>query len=393
MAFEHRSPAATVGLHAYINQRPVEFARDEAAEVSLQGLRGSNWYVYTTTGISQMLSTSTLSSLQFDYLLSDRIEMPPDGSPLPPSMPDRIAVAIDDGAWDAGPIAGPITYDKVIVSFTPPRDARQESDELGEVPVRPIEQGHGIAISKVFLKSSINGPQTVNVQTEISLSGKVVRPIATVGGVTLGQYGLATVQNVQIPTEGLSPGNYILRVAARSQQELLGEKVIGIVLTPPVSAGPGIPNPNPPAPPTDRSQSALAGKPQVFVTGEVSSQEEMAVTVRGPSSFEGVVVSAEVNGSKTEAQTDPKGHAVLKLSALAGGITAATIVAIRASDSGGKQIAEAQSRIMPSGPPVGAPPQVPTLPSLLHNGDVITISGQNLGAQSQLVLGIGPRRR
>lgn len=162
----------------------------------------------------------------------------------------------------------------------------------------------------------------------------------------------------------------------------------------PPAVGPGTTAPStptlappPPAPATDRSQTDLAGKPQIFVAGNVSSEDEMLVTVRGTSTLEGMVVSAEANGKKTEARTNSKGQAVLSLAAIAGGATAITVGAIRALDADGRELAQAQTRITPGVSPVAAPPRVPSLPGLLHNGDVVTIPGQSLGAQCRLVVG------
>lgn len=145
----------------------------------------------------------------------------------------------------------------------------------------------------------------------------------------------------------------------------------------------------PPAPeaPTERSLKAWAGQPRVFVAGEVSSQDEVVVTVRGTNSFQGMVVSAEANGRKTEAPVDSKGHAVLPMAALAAGGAAATLAVVHVIDSGRQDVAQAQTRITPGAGAAAAPPQVPALPRLIPNGDVVTIPGQNLGSQSQLVVG------
>jgi hypothetical protein len=130
----------------------------------------------------------------------------------------------------------------------------------------------------------------------------------------------------------------------------------------------------------------LSGKAQGFVAGEVSAEEPMLVTVRGPHMLEGMVVSAEADGKKLEAHTDQKGHALVDFAALVGGVAAATVATIRVADADGKQIAQAETRVAPGTPGGPAPPQVPNL-SLIRNGDVVTIRGKNLGAQAQLVVG------
>jgi hypothetical protein len=140
-------------------------------------------------------------------------------------------------------------------------------------------------------------------------------------------------------------------------------------------------------PPNDRSVAVLAGKPQLFVAGEVTADEPMLVTVRGPNSFEGIVVSAEANDQKVEAKADQHGHARLELSALGAGVATGTAILIRVTGNDGKAIAAAQTKLGPAVPAVAAPPEVPNLPPLLRNGDVVTMTGQNLGTQAQLVVG------
>jgi len=158
------------------------------------------------------------------------------------------------------------------------------------------------------------------------------------------------------------------------------------VAEPPASNGRIVSRPTP-TPPTTRSQSAFPGQPRLFVAGQVAPQDEMVVTVRSTSSFQGMVVSAESNGRKTEAQVDSDGHAVVPVAALAVGAAAASIIAVHVLDSSRQEVAQAQTQINPAVTAAAGPPQVPALPALIPNGDVITVPGQNLGPQSQLILG------
>ena len=111
------------------------------------------------------------------------------------------------------------------------------------------------------------------------------------------------------------------------------------------------------------------------------------MTVRGPNSFEGIVVSAEANGQKVEAKPDEHGHARLELSALGAGVATGTAILIHVADSDGKPVAAAQTKLGAAMPRAAAPPEVPKLPPLLRNGDVITMTGKNLGTQAQLIIG------
>jgi len=171
----------------------------------------------------------------------------------------------------------------------------------------------------------------------------------------------------------------------------------------------------PPMPATDRSETVLAGKPQVFVAGEVSTEEPMLVTVRGPNSFGGVVVSVEADGKKIEARPDQHGHSRLELAALAAELTTATVATVHVTDATGREITTARTKIVPPVPGGGPKdvhkevpvvpggvhqtrtsrvisqgqviPQIPNLPPLLHNGDVVTITGHDLGSEAQLIVG------
>ncbi len=141
------------------------------------------------------------------------------------------------------------------------------------------------------------------------------------------------------------------------------------------------------AAPTERSVGDLAGRTQLFVAGSVLPDETMAVTVRGPNSFEGLVVSAEVDGKKVEARSDRQGRALVDFAPLAEGLLAETTAVIRVLDARGNVVSSGQTRIVPGESRSLARPQVPSLPRLLRNGDVVTLSGQNLGAEAQLILG------
>ena len=134
----------------------------------------------------------------------------------------------------------------------------------------------------------------------------------------------------------------------------------------------------PPAPATNLSVTALAGRPQIFVAGEVSSQDQMLVTVRGANTIEGVVVSAEANGQKTEARTDSKGHALLNIAAIGGGASL-LVATIKALDAGGNVVAQATTKITPTTPTVGGTTVGTTTVGAPTSG-VSTVGTSSLGA-------------
>ncbi len=138
--------------------------------------------------------------------------------------------------------------------------------------------------------------------------------------------------------------------------------------------------------PPDKSMGELAGKAQVFVAGTVTADEITEVTVRGPREFNGVVVEVQANGKTVKSKTDSHGHALLDLAALgalAGGATAT----VRALGPGGKPLATGQTTVQTETAPPLARPQLPKIPAQLRNGDVVTLKGSNLGADTQLVVG------
>lgn len=138
--------------------------------------------------------------------------------------------------------------------------------------------------------------------------------------------------------------------------------------------------------PSDRSVGELAGTAQVFVAGTVVAEEVTEVTVRGPRSFDGVVVEVEANGKQVKTTTDSKGHARIDLAAL-GALADGTTATVRALDSSGKPLATGQTKVQPETVTTMGRPQLPKVPAQLRNGDVITLKGSNLGAETKLVVG------
>jgi hypothetical protein len=126
--------------------------------------------------------------------------------------------------------------------------------------------------------------------------------------------------------------------------------------------------------------------PTLYVTGTVLSDEKMLVSVLGTKTIEGTVVSAELNGKKTEAKTDSKGHALLDFSAIAAGLVSPTIAVIKSFDKNGNLIGTANTTVQ-NGTPDLARPVIDPLPANLPNGETVTIPGKNLGADAQLAIG------
>ncbi|HEY6064214.1 MAG TPA: hypothetical protein VIV35_11425 [Chitinophagaceae bacterium] len=127
--------------------------------------------------------------------------------------------------------------------------------------------------------------------------------------------------------------------------------------------------------------------PKLYVTGTVSSDEKMLVSVLGTKFIEGNVVSAEMNGKKTEAQTDKNGHALLDFSAIASGLVSSTVAVIKSFDKDGKLIGTATTSVQPGIPGIIKGPVMENLPANLPKGEAVTIHGKNLGADVQFVLG------
>ena len=126
--------------------------------------------------------------------------------------------------------------------------------------------------------------------------------------------------------------------------------------------------------------------PTLYVTGTVLSDEKMLVSVLGTKTIEGSVVSAELNGKKSETKTDNKGHALLEISAIAGGMVGQGVAIIKTFDKNGQLLGTANTTVQ-NGRPVSARPVIESLPANLSNSDAVTIPGQNLGADAKLTCG------
>jgi hypothetical protein len=135
------------------------------------------------------------------------------------------------------------------------------------------------------------------------------------------------------------------------------------------------------------SRMAFSGKSTLFVAGAVLADERMRVSFRGTKTIEGQVVSAELNGQKTEARTDANGNAVLDFAAIATGLTGTATAIIKALDATGTEVAATTANVMQGSPQIFNRPVLEALPGNLPNQEAITIQGQNLGADAQLVCG------
>jgi hypothetical protein len=125
--------------------------------------------------------------------------------------------------------------------------------------------------------------------------------------------------------------------------------------------------------------------PTIYITGTVLSDEKMLVSVLGTKTIEGNVVSAELNGKKTETKTDNKGHAILDFSAIAGQLGSGVAV-IKTFDKNGQLLATTNTTVQ-QGTPSLARPVIEQLPKNLPNSEAVTIPGKNLGADAKLTCG------
>ena len=127
--------------------------------------------------------------------------------------------------------------------------------------------------------------------------------------------------------------------------------------------------------------------PKLYITGTVLSDEKMLVSVLGTKTIEGTVVSAELNGKKTETKIDNKGHAILDFSAIAAGLVKPTVAVIKSFDKNGNLLGQANTTVQQGGSKIVAPPVIEKLPANLPKGEAVTIPGQNLGADAKLSCG------
>ena len=127
--------------------------------------------------------------------------------------------------------------------------------------------------------------------------------------------------------------------------------------------------------------------PTLYITGTVLSDEKMLVSVLGTKTIEGNVVSAELNGKKTEAKTDNKGHAILDFSAISAGLVGQGVAVIKTFDKNGNLIGTANTTVNQGNIRIPSRPIIEQLPANLPKGEAVTIPGQNLGADAKLSCG------
>ena len=127
--------------------------------------------------------------------------------------------------------------------------------------------------------------------------------------------------------------------------------------------------------------------PTMYITGTVLSDEKMLLSVLGTKTIKGNVVSAEINGKKTEARTDKKGHALLDFSAIASGLVGSGLAIIKTFDKKGNLLSQTNTTVLAGNPGAPAKPVIDQLPKNLPNRDAVTIPGRHLGSNVQMKLG------
>ncbi len=127
--------------------------------------------------------------------------------------------------------------------------------------------------------------------------------------------------------------------------------------------------------------------PTLYVAGTVLSDEKMLVSVLGTKTIEGNVVSAEINGKKTEAKTDKNGHALLDFSAITASLVGQGVAVIKSFDKNGNLLGQANTTVQQGSSSVHTRPEIEALPNNLPKGEAVTIPGKNLGADAHLVIG------
>ncbi len=145
-------------------------------------------------------------------------------------------------------------------------------------------------------------------------------------------------------------------------------------------------------PASKHETSKVSYTPGVYVAGKVLSEDRMAVTVVNANNVSGVVVKAEVNGKTVETKTDNEGHAIINFAKIAGGLAMATTAIIKIFDAGGNVIDQKTTTVEPGTPMVINHPNIETLPSNLQNRSLVTIPGNNLGAEATLMIGNQPQQ-
>lgn len=116
------------------------------------------------------------------------------------------------------------------------------------------------------------------------------------------------------------------------------------------------------------------------------SEDRTAVSVKGTKYIEGVVVTAELNGKKTESRTNANGSAIIDMALIAGGLTGTAVAIIKTFDSKGKMITSTNTTVRPGTGNIFNRPTIEPLADNLSAGEAVTVRGRNLGAESQLII-------
>ena len=149
----------------------------------------------------------------------------------------------------------------------------------------------------------------------------------------------------------------------------------------------GEPYKHTPAPPDEKHKISYSGNATFFVSGKVLSEDRTTVSVRGTKFIEGVVVTAEMNGKTTTAHTDENGNAIIDIAMIATGLTGTAVAIFKTFDSKGKLLTTANTTVQPGTGNIFTRPTIESLPDNLSAGEAITIRGQNLGAESRMIMG------
>ena len=94
-----------------------------------------------------------------------------------------------------------------------------------------------------------------------------------------------------------------------------------------------------------------------------------------------------MNGKTTTAHTDENGNAIIDIAMIATGLTGTAVAIFKTFDSKGKLLTTANTTVQPGTGNIFTRPTIESLPDNLSAGEAITIRGQNLGAESRMIMG------
>ncbi len=210
-------------IYGDLNGIPIAFRKDEDTARKLSEQYGGDWEAFAQQETITMSPHPKLDNLNFGYISQVILPLSPSGEVLPDLMPQHVVISVNNKEWVTFTGDIKINYPDVLISIA-------TRNPKGEILPWRLSLNSPVSIDALIIKNTKKSKVKAEIYGELIRDGETVRELP-LRKITLKKLDRATVSEVQIPTEHLESGIYVLRITARDgKKRILGEKVIRVEL-------------------------------------------------------------------------------------------------------------------------------------------------------------------